>query len=165
MNFFRSSKNIKIALTLLNEGGMLHLTCYPAPIDLAMLSNTIPLNSTKQLHCWRVMEAVSPWNTRTRHVCGQNATGNFGISTSAIQEFDPVAMTVKTRSGKTYTLAGPPDNSILGEATWRKWCNDNGIVAKLDVTSDYLNVDPVSTISFKQVGFRLASPPPAYHPG
>lgn len=97
------------------------------------------------------MEAVSPEDIRTRHVCGQNATGSFGISTSAIQEFDQVAMTVKTLSGKTYTLVGLPDKSRVGEAAWRKWSNDNRIVAELDVTSDYLNVDPAPTITFKRL--------------
>jgi hypothetical protein len=152
----RSSINFTIALTLLNEEVILHATCYPAPIYLAMSSNTFPPNSTKLLHLWRVMEAVSPGDIRTRHVCGQNASNSFGISTSAIQEFDPVAMTVKTRSGKTYTLVGLPDNSHLGEAAWGKWCNDNGIVARQDVTSDYLNVDPVPTITFKRLSGRLA---------
>jgi hypothetical protein len=100
------------------------------------------------------MEAVSPRGTRTRHVCGEDTNNSVGISTSAIQEFDPAAMTVKTRSGKTYALVGFPDNSSLGETAWRKWCNDNGIVAELDMTSEYLNVDPVPTITFKRVGFR-----------
>ncbi len=120
-----------------------------------MSSNIFPPNSTKLLHLWRVMEAVSSGDIRTRHVCGANATNSLGISTSAIQEFDPVAMTVKTRSGKTYTLVGLPDNSHLGEAAWGKWCNDNSIVAKLDVTSDYLNVDPVPAITFKRLSGRL----------
>jgi hypothetical protein len=141
-------------LTLLNEGGILLAPCYPASIDLAMLSKTIPPNSTQLLHRWRVMEAVSPGDIRTRHVCGQNPTSSFGISTSAIQEFDPVAMTVKTRSGKTYIMVGSPDKSILGEATWRKWCNDNGIVAEQDVTSEYWKFDQESSITFKRVGYR-----------
>jgi hypothetical protein len=121
-----------------------------------MLSATLPLNSSKSLHCWRVMEAVAPGDIRTRHVCGHNATSSFGISTSAIQEFNPVAMTVKTRSGRTYTLVGQPDNSSLGEAAWRKWCIDNGIVTQLDVTSEYLKkVDQEpTTLKFKRVGFR-----------
>ena len=119
-----------------------------------MSSNTLPPNSPKLLHHWRVMEAVSPGDIRTRHVCGQNSTSSFGISTSAIQEFDPVAMTVKTRSGKTYTLVGSPDKSSLGEGAWRKWCKDNGIVAELDVTSDYLKVDPAPKITFKRLGAR-----------
>jgi hypothetical protein len=119
-----------------------------------MLSATIPPNSTQLLHRWRVMEAVSPGNIRTRHVCGQNASSSFGISTSAIQEFDPAAMTVKTRSGKTYILVGSPDNSILSEATWRKWCKDNGIVSEQDVTREYWKVDQESSIKFKRVGYR-----------
>ena len=122
-----------------------------------MLSNTIPPNSTQLLHRWRVMEAVSKGDTRTRHVCGQNPTSSFGISTSAIQEFDPNSMTVKTLSGKTYILVGSPDKSNLSEAAWRKWCNDNGIVADREVTSEYYNADQESTITFKRVGFRNGS--------
>jgi hypothetical protein len=119
-----------------------------------MLSDTIPLNSPNMLYRWRVMEAVSSGNIRTRHVCGQNSLSSFGIATSAIQEFDPVDMTVKTRSGKTYLLVGPPDNSKLGDGAWRKWCNDNNTVADRDVTSDYLNVNPEPTVTFKKVGNR-----------
>lgn len=122
-----------------------------------MSSNTFPPNSTKLLHLWRVMEAVSPTGIRTRHACGQNAPGNIGISTSAIQEFDPVAMTVKTRSGKTYALVGQPGDSSLGESAWRKWSKDNGIAAQLDVTSDYSNTDPEPTITFKRLGILAAS--------
>jgi len=103
------------------------------------------------------MEAVSPRNTRTRHVCGQNASSDKGISTSSIQEFDPVAMTIKTRSRKTYILVGLPDSSGLGESAWRKWCKSNGIVAELDVTGDYVNADPVPTITFRRLK-RSASP-------
>jgi hypothetical protein len=132
----------------------LHAPCYPASIDLAMLSNTIPPNSTQLLHRWRVMEAVARGDIRTRHVCGQNPNGSFGISTSAIQEFDPDSMTVKTLSGKTYILVGSPDKSSLGQAAWRKWCNDNGIAMDRDVTSEYFNADQESSITFKRVGFR-----------
>jgi hypothetical protein len=133
-----------------------------------MTSNTAPLNSTKSLHRWRVMEAVLSGDIRTHHACGENANSSAGISTSSIQEFDPVAMTVKTLSGKTYILVGPSDNCSLGDAAWRKWCNDNGVVAKQDVTSQYLNddpaptnagpspedADPSPTITFKRLGFR-----------
>lgn len=123
-----------------------------------MISNNLPFHATESLHRWRVMEAVSPKNGRTRHVCGQIAAGNMGISTSAIQEFDPVAMTVKTRSGKIYSLIGPPDSSRLAEGAWRKWCIENGIVAELDVTRDFMKVDPTPTVTFKRVGFRPESP-------
>ena len=152
---FHSSINFKIALTLLIEGAILHATCYPAPIDLAMSSNTIPPNSTQLLHRWCVKEAVSPENSRTHHAYGQNASSGLGISTSAIQEFDPVAMTVKTLSGKTYILVGHPDNSPLGEAAWRKWCADNSIFAERDVTRDYyLNTDEETTVTFKRLKRR-----------
>lgn len=139
-------------MTLLTEGAILHATCYPAPIDLAMSSNTIPPNSTQLLHRWRVMEAVSPENNRTHHAFGQNASNGLGISTSAIQEFDPVAMTVKTLSGKTYVLVGHPNYSPLGDAAWRKWCADNSIFVERDVTRDYfLNNDLETTVTFKRL--------------
>jgi hypothetical protein len=123
-----------------------------------MPSNTIPPNSSKLLHGWRVMEAVSPTGIRSRHVCGQNAQGDMGISTSAIEEFNPVTMTVKTRSDKTYTLVGPPGESRLGSAAWEKWCRDNGTFAEVDVTSDYTNSGskPESTITFKRLGVLAA---------
>jgi hypothetical protein len=153
--------NVKIALTLLIEGAILHATRYQAQIDLVMSSNTIPPNSTQLLHRWCVKEAVSSENNRTHHAYGQNASNGFGISTSAIQAFDPVAMTVKTLSGKTYVLVGHPDNSPLGEAAWRKWCADNSIFAERDVTRDYyLNTDLETTVTFKRLkrgGFEADS--------
>lgn len=120
-----------------------------------MLSNTIPPNSTQLLHRWRVMEALSPENIRTHHVCGQNPSASFGISTSSIQEFDPVTMTAKTSSGKTYFLIGQPDTAPLGEAAWRKWCKDNSIVAQRDVTRDYYkNTAQETTVTFKRLNRR-----------
>lgn len=101
------------------------------------------------------MEAVSPENTRSRHVCGVNSTNKVGISTSSIQAFDPVAMTVRTRSGKTYILAGPPETCPLGEAAWKKWSKENAIVAEKDVSGEYFSTDPSpTTVTFKKVGFR-----------
>lgn len=106
------------------------------------------------LHCWRVIEVVSRGDIRTRHVCGQNPTGDMGISTSAIQEFDPVEMTVKTRSGKIYVLVGQPEHSHLTKVAC-KWCKDNSIIAERDVTSEYLKADRAPTITFKRLN-RLA---------
>jgi hypothetical protein len=122
-----------------------------------MSSNTIPPNSTNLLFRWRVMEAVSSGNIRTRHACGQNPAAGYGISTSAIREFDPVAMTVRTRSGKVYTLVGPPDYSSLGDVAWRKWRGDNDTVAYWDVTREYLNVNPEPALTFKKVDSRPVS--------
>jgi len=120
---------------------------------------TIPPNSTKLLHRWRVMEAVSSDGSRTRHACGQDPTGKLGSATSAIQAFDPVAMTVRTLSGKTYALVDQPGESRLGEAAWQKWCKDNGIFAEVDVTGEYLNTapKPESTITFKRLGILADS--------
>ncbi|MDO8988996.1 MAG: hypothetical protein Q7U91_05120 [Sideroxyarcus sp.] len=84
-----------------------------------------------------------------------NSTNKVGISTSSIQAFDPVAMTVRTRSGKTYILAGPPETCPLGEAAWKKWSKENAIVAEKDVSGEYFSTDPSpTTVTFKKVGFR-----------
>ena len=123
-------------------------------IDRAMSSNTTPPNSTEQLHRWRVMEAVLSGDIRTRHVCAENSANSYGISTSSIQMFDPVAMTVKTRSGKIYHLIGQPEKSPLGEVAWRQWCSENDIVAEHDVTGEFLRVDQTPTVTFKKIGFR-----------
>jgi hypothetical protein len=121
-----------------------------------MLSDTIPPNSARQLQDWRVMEALLPGGIRTRHVCGQNADRSIGISTSAIQEFDRDAMTIRTRSGKIYTLTGKPGNCRLGSAAWDKWCNDNGTIGELDVTADFTDLIPETTITFKRLGVTAA---------
>jgi hypothetical protein len=147
-----------IALTLLGVGGILHASCNTVLIDQAMPSNTIPPNSTKQLLRWRVMEVVWPDDTRTRHICAEDATNNYGVATSSIQDFDPVAMTIKTRSDKTYHLIGQSEKSVLGEAAWRKWCIENDIVKEQDLSSEYQHTEPEpTTITFKRVSSRSTS--------
>jgi hypothetical protein len=142
-------------LTLQNDEGILHATFHPTTIDLAMSSDTIPPNSSAQLRHWRVIEVLWPDSTRSRHVCAENAATDYGVATSSIQAFDPLAMTVKTRSGKTYLLIGQPEKSVLGEAAWRKWCIENEIVSEQDLSSEYLNAEPTpTTVTFKRVGFR-----------
>lgn len=122
-----------------------------------MLSDTIPPDSARLLHNWRVMEAVSPEGQRTRHICGQNLARNAGVSTSPIVEFDRQAMAVKTRSGRVYTLMGAPGMCHLGEAAWNKWCNDNKIVERREVTDEYTSVPPEPTITFRRLGIQGAS--------
>ncbi len=127
-----------------------------------MPTETIPPKPLNQLHRWRVMEAVWSGDVRTRHVCAENAENKIGVSTSSIREFDPVAMSVKTRSGKIYFLAGQPEASRLAEAAWRKWRGENEILAEHDVTGEYLKngSNPTQaptrtpTITFKKIGFR-----------
>jgi hypothetical protein len=102
---------------------------------------------------------VWPDNTRSRHVCAENAATEYGVATSSIQAFDPLAMTVKTRSGKLYILIGQPEKSVLGEAAWRKWCIENEIVREHDVSNEYLNAESTpTTVTFKRVGSRPTSP-------
>jgi hypothetical protein len=91
---------------------------------------------------------------RTRHACSESADSTYGISTSSIQEFNPIAMSVKTRSGKTYSLVGQPEKTSLGEAAWRQWCGESGVVEERDVTDEYLKADQMTRVTFKKIRDR-----------
>ena len=96
------------------------------------------------LRRWRVMEVETKDGTRSRHVCGHDAKNASGCASSPIVEFDLEKMTATTRSGRCYRLLGLPGNSRLGKHAWNNWCNKSGVVAELDVTNEYLNVDQLS---------------------
>ncbi|BCK87608.1 hypothetical protein MIZ01_1399 [Sideroxyarcus emersonii] len=103
------------------------------------------------LRRWRVMEVTTQDGTCTRHAWGHDATNNQGRASSAIIEFSLDTMTAKTRSGTLYKLVGLPGNSRIGQSAWVKWCRDNGVVAELDVTGEYLDINKVSTLGFKKI--------------
>jgi hypothetical protein len=103
------------------------------------------------LRRWRVVEVVMPDGACNRHVWGHDVTHNMGRASSAIREFDADGMTATTRSGRNYKLQGLPGNSRLGEHAWIKWCNDNGVVSKQDVTHEYFNVDRLSTLEIAKI--------------
>lgn len=98
----------------------------------------MPANpNTVTLHQWRVIETVTQDGARSRHILGQNSTSAQGRASTAIAAFDFSTMTATTRSGRNYVLEGPPGNSHLGEAAWKKWCTDHGVVSESDVTDEY----------------------------
>ena len=121
-----------------------------------MPSRNVP-NHPKEitLRRWRVMEVEAPDGRRSRHVCGHDVKNGLGRASSPIVEFSLDAMTATTRSGSNYKLVGLPGNSRLGKSAWRTWCRENGVVAELDVTNEYLNVDQLSTVEL----VKLNSPP------
>ncbi len=97
------------------------------------------------LRRWRVTEVVTNEGKRSRHLWGHDVINSSGRSSSAIVTFDSRTMTVTTRSGSTYRLLGLPGNSRIGRHAWHNWCKENNVVFKLDVTSEYLDVEQLST--------------------
>lgn len=93
------------------------------------------------LRRWRVIEVVSQTGERSRHVYGHDVSNDTGRVSSAIKEFDLLAMTAITHSGRNYQLLGAPGNARNGEYAWQNWCRNNGIVSELDVTNEYFNAD------------------------
>jgi hypothetical protein len=103
------------------------------------------------LRRWRVMEVEVPDGSRSHHVWGHDVRNGLGRASSPIVEFNLDAMTAITRSGSNYKLVGLPGNSRLGRSAWRTWCRENGVVAELDVTNEYLNVDQLSTVELVKI--------------
>lgn len=103
------------------------------------------------LRRWRVMEIEVSDGSRSRHVWGHDVKNGVGRASSPIVEFNLDAMTAITRSGSNYKLVGLPGNSRLGKSAWRTWCRENGVVAELDVTNEYLNVDQLPTIELAKI--------------
>ncbi len=103
------------------------------------------------LRRWRVIEVETQNGTRSRHVWGHDVKNGLGRASSPIMEFNLDAMTVITRSGRNYKLIGLPGNTRLGKNAWSRWCSNNKVVSELDVTSEYLNIDRLSTLDIGKV--------------
>src|SRR3970282_243915 len=88
------------------------------------------------LRRWRVMEVEVPDGSRSHHVSGHDVRNGLGRASSPIVEFNLDHMTAITRRGRS---------------AWRTWCRENGVVAELDVTNEYLNVDQLSTVELVKI--------------
>jgi hypothetical protein len=93
------------------------------------------------LRRWRVMEVVSKSGKRSRHVWGHDVANDAGRASSGIKTFDADAMTATTHSGRVYKLVGAPGKARSGERAWQDWCSVNDVVAAVDVTAEYFDVD------------------------
>ncbi len=98
-----------------------------------------------------------PNGVRSRHVWGHDVTHDEGRASSAIADFDVPSMTVVTRSGTRYRLAGLPGNARAGKLVWKKWCRMYRIVSERDVTNEYLNVDALSAGDFEIINDSIRS--------
>lgn len=75
------------------------------------------------LRQWAVFELLNG----DRHFAGQNVTEGEGRTSSRIVTFDPVSRRGVTRSGRVYTLDGPPGLGGDGSYTWNRWCFINRV--------------------------------------
>ena len=82
------------------------------------------------LSSWRIMETPEG----TRHFVGYNENWREGRVSSAIQEFDPVALVGRTRSGRVYKLCGTSGYNSDAEYVWNQWCHINGVPSSVDAT-------------------------------
>ena len=93
------------------------------------------------LRRWRVIEVLTQNGTPSRHVYGHDITYDTACASTSIKEFNREAMAVTTHSGSIYKLLGAPGHSRKGAIVWKEWCNKYGVVAEIDVTDEYFNVD------------------------
>jgi hypothetical protein len=119
--------------------------------------NNVPGDSLGiALRRWRVMEVEMHDGSRSLHVWGHDVSNGLGRASSPIVDFNSDAMSVTTISGRNYQLIGLPGNSRLGKHAWIKWCSSNGVVAEQDVTSEYLNINQLSTAKFKKINYAVS---------
>ena len=103
------------------------------------------------LRRWRVIEVEMQNGSRSRHVWGHDVKNSRGRASSPIMEFKLDSKTAISRSGSKYKLVGLPGNSRLGKGAWIRWCSENSVVAEVDVTDEYLNIDKLSTLDLSNM--------------
>ena len=77
-----------------------------------------------------------------RHFSGFETTYNEGRATSKVIAFDPKTMTGQTRSGRHYTLVGPPGYNSDADYTWKAWARYNEIEDYEDVSEEVYESHP-----------------------
>lgn len=90
---------------------------------------------------------LSQWNvfqteTGERHLCGVDDQTYEGRVSQAIGAFDPDTMSVRSASGRTYILVGPPGYSQNAEYVKSRWLDINNVVEYTEVTEEYDPLDP-----------------------
>lgn len=89
---------------------------------------------------WAVFEVPldgpdQPW---TRHVAGWACERGQGQVSSSVVEFEPLAGTCVTRSGRVYRLVGVPGLCADGDYVLRQWLDINAMTELKDVTAEVL---------------------------
>ena len=87
---------------------------------------------------WSVREVIFGQETdRSRHLVGYVHKKGAGRVSSAIQQFDPESMTIRTKSGRIYHLQGQPGFNADAEYVWSLWKSFNDAQKESDVTNQY----------------------------
>jgi hypothetical protein len=84
---------------------------------------------------WQILETQHG----SRHFVGSDSRDDTGRVSTAIQQFDPIALRGVTLSGRIYRLVGPRGRSEHGQYIWERWCKVNGITSFTDVTTELLS--------------------------
>ena len=79
---------------------------------------------------WKIFEVEES----ARHFVGVDSLDFTGRVSSAVVEFDAVAMRGVTQSGRVYHLLGNPGDSEQATYVWDRWCAVNSVRAFEDVT-------------------------------
>jgi hypothetical protein len=87
---------------------------------------------------WKIVRAEFPDDTSSHHLLGVTEGYSPGRVSSAIQKFNKTTMTLTTKSGREYTLVGPPGFSGDAEYVWTSWCARNKVVSHTDVTVEFV---------------------------
>jgi hypothetical protein len=92
-----------------------------------------------QMARWSIWE-VGSGSSATRHLVGYNLIDHEGRVSSAIVEFDAVALRGRTKSGRIYELIGPPGQDGDGDYVLARWLHLNGEPEHREVTSEIVSL-------------------------
>ena len=67
---------------------------------------------------------------------GYETTYREGRVTSKVVEFNQDTMTGKTRSGRFYTLQGPPGHDGDAAYVWQQWARVNQVTSYKDISKE-----------------------------
>lgn len=92
-----------------------------------------------QLTRWSIWE-VGAGSSATRHLVGYNLIDHEGRVSSAIVEFDAVALRGQTKSGRVYELIGPPGHCVDGDYVFARWLHLNDDPENREVTFEIVSL-------------------------
>lgn len=84
---------------------------------------------------WSIRECDRRDGRRTRHLVGYNMAGQEGRVSSAIEEFDPDRLRVRTGSGRVYELVGKSGTHVDSDYVWEQFLYIQHAKNAADVTS------------------------------
>lgn len=91
---------------------------------------SISAHSNAYLTSWKAIELPDG----SMHFMGFETTYGEGRVCSKVVEFNPSTMTGKTRSGRFYTLVGPPGHNGDAAYVWQQWKRFNDVTEYTDIS-------------------------------